>query len=212
MFTRPVLCSRLGVLAAHFSIFWQPILAAHFLGWQLVIFGCQLIFGADSSFFVLTARFCPSVLGCQPKFWASGSTGKLFASVASKTFYYGKLSGCGPAWPRGVPLREALVPHALRLHLELLRGCGITPGTRRTPARAPRRSSATPSAGCWTSWSPAWPRRRSTTGSFGSSSPLGLKDAPPREALLPQALRLRLHQTAPTMQGSLRRRGARRRR
>jgi len=51
---------------------------------------------------------------------------------------------------------------------------GSTPGTRRTPARAPRRSSATPS----------------TPGAGQAVRQRGLEDGPLREALTPQALSL----------------------
>ena len=80
---------------------------------------------------------------------------RLGTSVASRWFLNGKLwsltlfvfipssSGqTGPAWPRGVPLREAPVPHALRLHLELLRGRGITRG--RVARRRGRREGRQP--------------------------------------------------------------------
>ena len=133
-------------------------------------------------------------------------------------------SPVGPAWPRGVlrrgasslrarparlgtsvtireiPCREALAPHALRLHPELLRPnrTGVTsrgssagssdpsrspsssrapPGTRdssrtrRTPARAPRSS----------------PAASSTPGAEHPGRQRGLEDEPLRDALTPQA-------------------------
>ena len=73
---------------------------------------------------------------------------------------------------------------------------GSTTGTQRTPTRAPRGRQPPPSSPwCWTGCAPAWPRRRSTT---GSSNPSGDRLRPQRRSTTGSS-----DPTGPRLRGSL---------